>query len=80
MYFIGFTILKSAENGKVTLSNIIILLIESKYKNFALVIKSICLRENDDIFFCFFGQFEFFGKKKLMRNVCSDLKLFPHFY
>jgi hypothetical protein len=64
LYFIGFTILKSAENGKVTLSNIIILLIERKYKKFAFIIKSICLRENDEnyffLFFLFFGNFFIF--------------------
>lgn len=65
MYFIGFTILKSAENGKVTLSNIIILLIERKYKKFAFIIKSICLRENDENFyFLFFGNFLIFVRKK----------------
>ena len=69
MYFIGFTILKSAENGKVTLSNIIILLIERKYKKFAFIIKSICLRENDEnyfflFFFYFLIIFLFFVRKK----------------
>ena len=73
LYFIGFTILKSAENGKVTLSNIIILLIERKYKIFAFIIKSICVTENDENYYYYLYFFvvilNFLVKKKKKRNV-----------